>query len=357
MPQNQALWSIGLPVLLGGLAVFILLPRPRPVASRLLGGLAGGLAIVLAGALLIHTGRVRAEALLFYAFAGLAVLFGGLMITRSNPARAALCFALVVLSTCGLFLLQAAPFLMAATIIIYAGAIIVTFLFVLMLAQQEGKSDADDRSREPLLATMAGFVLLAALLYVLNLTYDTQAVDRLLAQAQAAAAQESPEAMKAALGDDKFFNELDQLLAGARGSADDLKRLRDDLDAIQARWDQGKKRGGKEGLQAMAEALADVDQIATRLRTSLGDLPPGRGERLALSDFAGTRANDRPDRDRQGRSALPAENTAALGRTLFTDYLLAVELGGTLLLVATIGAIAIAAREKRALSERETAER
>jgi NADH-quinone oxidoreductase subunit J len=35
---------------------------------------------------------------------------------------------------------------------------------------------------------------------------------------------------------------------------------------------------------------------------------------------------------------------AGLGRSLFTDYLLAVELGGTLLLIATIGAIAIAGR-------------
>ena len=41
---------------------------------------------------------------------------------------------------------------------------------------------------------------------------------------------------------------------------------------------------------------------------------------------------------------MPAENVAYLGRSLFTDYLLAVELGGTLLLVATIGAIAIASR-------------
>ena len=57
-------------------------------------------------------------------------------------------FALVVLSSCGLFLLQAAPFLMAATIIVYAGAIVVTFLFVIMLAHQEGPSDADYRSRE-----------------------------------------------------------------------------------------------------------------------------------------------------------------------------------------------------------------
>jgi NADH:ubiquinone oxidoreductase subunit 6 (subunit J) len=41
---------------------------------------------------------------------------------------------------------------------------------------------------------------------------------------------------------------------------------------------------------------------------------------------------------------MPAENTAFLGRTLFTDYLLPVELGGTLLLVAAIGTIAIAGR-------------
>ena len=46
---------------------------------------------------------------------------------------------MVVLSTCGLFLLNAAPFLMAGTVIIYAGAIIVTFLFVLMLAHSAAR--------------------------------------------------------------------------------------------------------------------------------------------------------------------------------------------------------------------------
>ena len=49
------------------------------------------------------------------------------------------------------------------------------------------------------------------------------------------------------------------------------------------------------------------------------------------------------------RPELPHENTAYLGRALFTDYLLAVELGGTLLLVATIGAIAIASRRTEGL--------
>ena len=49
--------------------------------------------------------------------------------------------------------------------------------------------------------------------------------------------------------------------------------------------------------------------------------------------------------DAGGLPAMPADNPAVLGRSLFTDYLLPVELAGTLLLVATIGAIAIAHRK------------
>jgi NADH-quinone oxidoreductase subunit J len=46
---------------------------------------------------------------------------------------------------------------------------------------------------------------------------------------------------------------------------------------------------------------------------------------------------------------MPAENVAHLGRALFTDFLLAVELAGMLLLVATVGAIAIAGRRTEGL--------
>ena len=41
---------------------------------------------------------------------------------------------------------------------------------------------------------------------------------------------------------------------------------------------------------------------------------------------------------------MPAENVASLGLALFSDYLVSVELGGTLLMVATIGAIVITGR-------------
>src|SRR5439155_438322 len=83
------------------------------------------------GRLSVRVGKLSLETFLFYLFAAIAIVAGGLLVTQQNPARAALSFAIVVLATCGLFLLQAAPFLMAATIIVYAGAIIVTFLFVI----------------------------------------------------------------------------------------------------------------------------------------------------------------------------------------------------------------------------------
>ena len=58
---------------------------------------------------------------------------------------------------------------------------------------------------------------------------------------------------------------------------------------------------------------------------------------IAPPPLAGTPANRPPQR-------ISAENVAGLGRTLFSDYLLAVEIGGTLLLVAAVGTIAIAHR-------------
>src|SRR5262249_1663409 len=96
--------------------------------------------------------------------------FGTVLVVQRNPARGAIAFAFVILSTCGLFLLLAAPFLMAVTIIVYAGAIIVTFLFVLMLSQVQGPSDENDRSREPLLGALAGFAFVGLVLFTVYLS-------------------------------------------------------------------------------------------------------------------------------------------------------------------------------------------
>ena len=66
-------------------------------------------------------------------------------------------------------------------------------------------------------------------------------------------------------------------------------------------------------------------------------------------DVPATKADLRAIRDEivllNGAAELPARNVANLGYLLYTDHLLAVELAGTLLLVATIGAVAIAHRK------------
>ncbi|HEV3235380.1 MAG TPA: NADH-quinone oxidoreductase subunit J, partial [Gemmataceae bacterium] len=118
--------------------------------------------------------------------------------------------------------------------------------------------------------------------------------------------------------------------------------------------------------EAMKAALEKLANIGRQLRSVAGSYQPDGTS--ALSDLSGPPSNtslyptldtDPPEvdfaqklnpksirRDTQGRPQMPAENMAYLGRSLFTDYLLPVELGGTLLLVATAGAIVIAGRRQ-----------
>src|SRR5262245_25548729 len=198
-PIPLASWA---PVLLlGALSLYLLLPRPRRLVHPAIGGALGlaslGWAVAVLGR---HGPTAHPEAVLFYSFSGLALLGAAALVTQRNPARAAISFALVVLSTCGLFLIQGAPFLTAATVVIYAGAIVVTFLFVLMLAHQGGPSDADDRSREPLLSCVVGTLLLAALLALPYVPYRYPGLEQLLARAEHAEKQKTPAAMYEALG-------------------------------------------------------------------------------------------------------------------------------------------------------------
>ena len=112
----------------------------------------------------------RPANLFFYIFAATGLGAALRVITHPRPVYAALYFILTILSTAGLFLLLHAEFLTFAIIIIYAGAILITYLFVIMLATQtavEGAPDTvsayDVSAREPIAATVVGFGLLAAL--------------------------------------------------------------------------------------------------------------------------------------------------------------------------------------------------
>lgn len=234
-----------LPLIAAAIAVWLLMPRvPERRSLRIAGAMLGAAALVGAGLTWMRPSGAVVHDVLFFLLSGIAVSSGVLMITSRNPVYAALWFALGTLSVCGLFLLRSAPFLAAATVIVYAGAIIVTFLFVLMLAQQSGLSVYDRQTARSFPAIAVTFVLLGGLLVALP-------------------ASQSGGAAKA------------------------------------------------------AAAAADA-------------------ERPALAANPLSRAADGTPGTMRG-----------LGRSLFGDYLYAVEVAGTLLLVSCIGAIAIAPRRSR----------
>ncbi len=247
-------WLLVLPMVLGSISVAGLMPQGAPRGAwmaRLLGLASLGM---VGGMILQPTGETLTD-VLFYLFAGAAIVAAVLMITNRNPAYSALWFALVTLAVCGLFLLQSAPFLASATVIVYAGAIIVTFLFVLMLAQQAGATNCDQNSRQPGSAVCLGFVLLGALLFVIVPPKE-----------------------------------------GAAGSS-------------------------KTGFVSLVEPTKSMAFVVGSSVPQQKAIPPQSTSVPTAGTFGSMRG---------------------LGRSLFGDYLFAVELAGTLLLIASIGAIVIA---------------
>ncbi|MDZ7269742.1 MAG: NADH-quinone oxidoreductase subunit J [candidate division KSB1 bacterium] len=73
------------------------------------------------------------QPILFYTFAILAVASAVAMVLHRNPVYSAIFLILTLFSLAGFFVLLNAPFVAAVHIIVYAGAIMVLFLFVIML--------------------------------------------------------------------------------------------------------------------------------------------------------------------------------------------------------------------------------
>jgi NADH-quinone oxidoreductase subunit J len=247
------------PIALGILAVWMLLPREGHRAW-IIAGLCGVSALLWLTKNFMPPVDNLVQTGMFYLFAGGAIISGTIMITEKNPVYAALWFAVVTLSVCGLFLINAAPFLSAATVVVYAGAIVVTFLFVIMLAQQGGATGYDRKAFQPILASIAGFMLLACLMFTL----------------------------------------------------------------------QEFRRGTLEPV-----ASSDPDVAAPRMKFIL---PPKHVVSNPLSQPMPRK--DKPDQNDLG-------TLQGVGRSLFGDYLFAVELAGTVLLIATIGTIALAPRRSQ----------
>ena len=70
---------------------------------------------------------------LFFVLAAVALISGGLVVFQPHPLRSALWLIVNFFAVAGIYLLAHAEFIAAIQVIVYAGAIIVLFLFVIML--------------------------------------------------------------------------------------------------------------------------------------------------------------------------------------------------------------------------------
>ena len=75
--------------------------------------------------------------ILFYAFAATAVVSAGAVISVRNPVNAVLCLILTFFSVACIWLLVGAEFLGVALVLVYVGAVMVLFLFVVMMLDVE----------------------------------------------------------------------------------------------------------------------------------------------------------------------------------------------------------------------------
>jgi NADH-quinone oxidoreductase subunit J len=262
----------------------MLLPRERAPLARL-GGLLGAMAVAgfflyLVRTVATGTGGLGGEAppAYFYIFAAIMIAGAVGVVCQPRPVYAALYFVLVTLAGAGIFVLLMAEFMAIVLIIIYAGAILVTYVFVIMLASQGSTGGTggskpplyDRRASEPFVAVAGAFVLMGAVLQVL-------------------------------------FPSNARLIAAPTAHPDPL---------MVASFSDTGAASGLTGAPAASTAPAAVELTSQPATVAIAATMPGNGE--------------------------PLSNVQVLGASLYSHYAISLELAGILLTVALVGAVVIA---------------
>lgn len=105
--------------------------------------------------------------LVFWVFAGVAIIAAFMCITRRSPVASALWLVQTLFALAAIYVLLDAQFIAALQILIYAGAIMVLFLFVIMLLNL-GASGPSDMAGRPgkVIAGLLGILLIVELIAV-----------------------------------------------------------------------------------------------------------------------------------------------------------------------------------------------
>src|ERR1700756_1905630 len=108
--------------------------------------------------------------ILFIVFAALALTGAVSLLLQTHPINSALSLIVVMISLAVLYLLLGAEFLAAAQVIVYAGAIMVLFTFVVMLLNA-GREERTHGSKAAYLVGIPGAAALFATLVYIFLSY------------------------------------------------------------------------------------------------------------------------------------------------------------------------------------------
>jgi NADH-quinone oxidoreductase subunit J len=168
---------------IAGVGTVLLLPSKQEASIRAIGAaVLIAIGLIFAAILIRWTaGSAAGIGIYFWIFSAIALVGAVRVITHPKPVYSALYFVMTVFASAGLFLLLWAEFMAVALVLIYAGAILVTYVFVIMLAAEATNQESgvhklaehDALSREPIVAAAVGFALMGVLLFVI---FDKAAV-------------------------------------------------------------------------------------------------------------------------------------------------------------------------------------
>ncbi len=112
---------------------------------------------------------MNGELIVFAAASGLALVFALVMLFQKRPVKSVLSLVITFFGLAVLSVLLAAPFIAALQLIVYAGAILVLFLFVIMLLNLEQEAEDKETRSVHRFLSVAGLLGLGGILLGLTL--------------------------------------------------------------------------------------------------------------------------------------------------------------------------------------------
>ena len=244
------------------------------------------------------------QEILFYIFSALTLLCGLLVVFNPfsrNPVTSAMFLVLTIISMSGLFVLLQAYFLAAVQILVYAGAVIVLFLFVIMLLDVK----EEERRRYQKFGTILGFAAVGGLAALIINTISQSNLPS-YTQMQGKVVDINTTARTLSIESNGATNEF-KLPAGSNP-------------------------------KVMKDGVAfDISQVVNHTNVFVGYNPEQGGGNTVNTIRLGGGLGE----------------TKGLGKMLFTKYLLPFEIVSVLLLVAMVGCILLSKRDESTEAEAE----